>query len=68
MLPSGAVVAWSLCRLQIQDLERTVCTGSTSEMRTVGGEVAFVCAMIADSIQLRDRSVRDVSFHVSASL
>jgi hypothetical protein len=45
--------------LQIQALERTVCTGSASEMRTAGGEVAFVCAMIADSIQLRDRSVRD---------
>jgi hypothetical protein len=32
-----------------------VCTGSTNEMRTTGGEVAFICAMIADSLYLRDR-------------
>jgi 23S rRNA A1618 N6-methylase RlmF len=45
----------SRCALQIQPAEHTVCVGSHSEMRTLGGEVAFVCAMIADSLQLRDR-------------
>jgi len=41
--------------LQIQASERTVCTGSTSEMRTLGGEVAFVAAIVYDSLLLRDR-------------
>jgi len=41
--------------LQIQASERTVCMGSTSEMRTLGGEVAFVAAIVYDSLLLRDR-------------
>jgi 23S rRNA A1618 N6-methylase RlmF len=32
---------------------KTVCSGSNSEMRTLGGEVSFVYAMIADSLILR---------------
>jgi 23S rRNA A1618 N6-methylase RlmF len=32
-----------------------VCTGSHQEMITPGGEVAFVCAMVADSLVLRER-------------
>jgi len=43
--------------LQIQVNERTVCTGSTSEMRTLGGEVAFISAIIYDSLMLKDRYV-----------
>ena len=49
---------YNLCKysVQIKISSRTVCTGSKSEMRTVGGEVAFVAAIIADSIILRHRS------------
>ena len=37
---------------QIQRNERTVCTGSTSEMRTVGGELCFLAAIVMDSFRL----------------
>ena len=43
------------CVVQIFANQRTVCTGSINEMRTVGGEIAFVCAIIADSLIIRDR-------------
>ena len=33
---------------------RTICTGSPLEMATVGGEVAFVGAIVADSLALRN--------------
>jgi len=34
---------------------RTICTGSSLEMATIGGEMAFVGAIIADSLLLRDK-------------
>jgi hypothetical protein len=34
---------------------KTVCTGSEREMITTGGEIAFVGAIIADSLSLRER-------------
>ena len=34
-----------------------MCTGSTSEMRTLGGEVAFISAIIYDSLLLKDRYI-----------
>lgn len=37
----------------IQPNNHSVCTGSTTEMRTTGGEVAFLAAMVLDSIVLR---------------
>lgn len=40
---------------QIHENDRSVCKGTVSEMRTFGGEVAFICAMIVDSLQLRER-------------
>jgi hypothetical protein len=39
----------------IEANDRTACTGNETEMRTVGGEVTFVAAQIADSIVLKDR-------------
>ena len=50
---------FDICKysMKIKVSSRTVCTGSKSEMRTVGGEVAFVAAIIADSLILRQRSV-----------
>jgi hypothetical protein len=54
-VPLSLTFSLSFSHTQIQALERTVCTGSISEMRTTGGEVAFICAMIADSLYLRER-------------
>jgi hypothetical protein len=34
---------------------KTVCSGGHNEMRTKGGEVCFICTMIADSLILRSR-------------
>lgn len=37
----------------ILENRRTVCTGSNTEMRTTGGEVAFIIGFIADSLVLQ---------------
>jgi hypothetical protein len=44
--------------------EETVCSGNEIEMKTVGGEVAFITSMILDSLILKERSV---SYYISAS-
>jgi len=40
---------------QIEESPLAVCTGSSTEMATEGGEVAFVLGILADSLILRDR-------------
>ncbi len=35
--------------------EETVCTGNDIEMKTEGGEIGFITAMIADSLILKER-------------
>lgn len=35
--------------------EKTVCTGSSNELVTEGGELRFVGQMIADSLVLKDK-------------
>ena len=35
--------------------EETVCTGNEIEMKTIGGEIAFITAMILDSLILKER-------------
>lgn len=39
----------------VQNNEETVCSGNTTEMHTQGGEVAFITAIILDSLVLRER-------------
>lgn len=39
----------------IHENEETSCSGNSAEMRTNGGEVAFITAMILDSLVLRER-------------
>jgi len=40
-------------RAKIAANDKTACTGDAVEMRTPGGEAAFVTAMVADSLVLR---------------
>lgn len=39
---------------EIQENEETVCNGTEFEMKTIGGEVAFIASMIVDSFILRE--------------
>ena len=39
----------------IQRNPRTVCSGSITEMKTVGGELAFIGAIVADSLVIREK-------------
>jgi 23S rRNA A1618 N6-methylase RlmF len=39
----------------VQENEHSHCTGNNVEMKTIGGEVAFITAMIIDSLLLRER-------------
>jgi hypothetical protein len=38
---------------KIEKNEKTVCTGTSNEIRTAGGEVAFITSIIADSLILK---------------
>jgi 23S rRNA A1618 N6-methylase RlmF len=38
----------------VQDNDETICTGNVTEMKTIGGECAFIAGMILDSLILRE--------------
>lgn len=60
LLPSTSLLSAVMCNPPFYDLREaigsnpfTVCTGKPSEMRTEGGEVSFVLAIVADSLVMK---------------